>query len=89
MSIDKKELGLIGLRGAALALGLLGQAKASNSLYLLADAAEAGINIDEHMAAVADKLKSRAKTDADWDDVYARIEADSDRLHAPGPGSPG
>lgn len=73
-------LALIGLRGVALALELQGQSKTSNSLYALADAAEAGKAVDDHMAAVADKLKDRNATDEDWADVNARIEADSARL---------
>lgn len=73
-------LALIGLRAAALALELQGQSRSSNSLYMLADAADAGKNIDDHMAAVAEKLKDRSATDEDWADVTARIEADSARL---------
>lgn len=73
-------LTLIGLRGTALALELQGQSRAANTLYALADAAEAGKAVDDHMAAVADKLKDREATDEDWDDVLARISADSDRL---------
>lgn len=73
---------LVSLRGAALALSLAGQTRAANSLYTLADAAERGVNIDAHMAGVAEKLKTRSATDADWADVSERIEADSDRLQA-------
>jgi hypothetical protein len=49
-------------------------------LFALADAAESGKNVDAHMQLVADKLKDRDATDADWEDVVARIQADSDRL---------
>lgn len=79
------SLVLIGLRGAALGLELQGQKNAADSLYTLADAAEAGHNVDEHMAAVAAKLKDRNANDDDWVDVVARIEADSARLQAPIP----
>lgn len=75
-------LTLIGLRAAALALGLAGQARASAALYGLADAAEAGRNVDDHMATVAEKLKNRELTDEDWADVAARIETDAARLHS-------
>lgn len=71
---------LIALRGAALGLELQGQLKASGALFALSDAAEAGRDIDKHMEEVAAKLKDRAATDDDWDDVTARIEADSARL---------
>lgn len=75
-------LALVGLRAAALALSFAGQTKASTALYALADAAEAGKNVDDHMALVAEKLKSRTVTSADWAEVTARIEADADRLHS-------
>lgn len=83
------SLVLIGLRGAALGLELQGQKRSADSLYALADAAEAGKAIDEHMALVAAKLKDRNANDDDWKDVTERIEADSERLQRPadGPGS--
>jgi hypothetical protein len=80
--MNPTTLALVLLRGVALALSLNGQTRASNSLYTLADASERGVNIDAHMAAVAEKLKVRSATEADWEDVVARIEADSDRLQA-------
>ena len=73
---------LVSLRGAALALSLAGQVRAANALYTIADAAERGVNIDAHMATVAEKLKSRSANTDDWSDVTDRIEADSDRLQA-------
>lgn len=73
-------LALIGLRAAGLALELQGQSRSANSLYALADAAEAGKAVDDHMNAVAEKLKDRSATDEDWEDVTARIESDSARL---------
>ena len=78
------SLALIGIRGAALALSLGGQTKAATALGTLADAAEAGKNIDDHMALVADKLRARASTDADWQEVADAVEADLGRLNAPG-----
>lgn len=78
--MNAQLLAIIGMRAAALALGLAGQTRASNSLYLLADAAEAGKPVDDHLNAVAEKLKTRSANDADWSDVAARIEADSARL---------
>lgn len=78
--MDSKILALVGLRGLALALAIAGQSKASAALYTLADAAEAGKAIDDQMALVAEKLKNRSVTDADWTDVVARINADSARL---------
>lgn len=78
--MNGKLLAIVGMRAAALALALAGQGRASNALYLLADAAEAGKAVDDHLNAVAEKLKTRTANDADWVDVAARIEADSARL---------
>jgi hypothetical protein len=72
---------LIALRSAALAVGVAGRTRTADSLYAVADAIEAGRATDAHMAQVADKLKARDITDADWDEVVARIETDAARLH--------
>lgn len=72
---------LISIRGSALALSLAGQKRASDALYMLSDAAEAGLNVDAHLALVAAKLKDRTATDEDWIDVIGRIQTDSQRLH--------
>lgn len=71
---------LVTLRSAALAVDLAGRSNAAEALYGLADAVDAGKATDEHMALVAEKLKSRDITDADWNEVLARIDADSARL---------
>jgi hypothetical protein len=78
-------LTLIGLRAAALSLGLAGQPKASGALYLLADAVEAGRATEEHLRLVAQKLNTREINDDDFDDVQARIESDSSRLQGKHP----
>lgn len=78
--MDALSLSLIGVRGVAIVLGLQGQTRAADQLYLLADAAEAGENVDARMALVAAKLKERNSTDADWEDVATRIAAHSDQL---------
>lgn len=59
---------------------LNGQQKTSDALFALADAAEAGKAVDEHMKLVAEKLKDRDATDEDWADVIDRINRDGDRL---------
>lgn len=74
---------VISLRAAALAAGLAGQTRASNALYATADAIEAGAVTDADMQRVADLLKSRKPTDADWDEWEARVAADQARLHGP------
>lgn len=78
--MDLKLFGLIGLRGTALALTLAGNSRAGNAFYALADAAEAGVNVDDHMTAVAEKLKTRNASIEDFTDVAQRIDADSARL---------
>lgn len=75
---------LVSLRSAALALAIGGNKRASDSLYAVSDAIEAGRATDEHMRLVAEKLKARDLTAMDWDDVEQRIRQDADRLHAPG-----
>lgn len=77
-------IALVSIRSAALALTIAGDTKTSNSLYLVADAIEAGMATDEHMQLVADKLKERDLTQADWDDVLQRIEDDHNRLQDDG-----
>lgn len=76
-------IALVSLRSAALALAVGGNQRASDSLYAVSDAIEAGRATDEHMRLVAEKLKERDITSVDWDDVEQRILADADRLHAP------
>lgn len=73
---------LVALRAAALSLSLAGRTKASEYLYLLADVVEAGRATDAHMAGVAEVLKNRTLTDADWDDVEARIQLHSAALQS-------
>jgi hypothetical protein len=78
--MDPKILALVGIRAAALALAIAGQTRASNALYTAADAYESGVNVDAHMASIAAKLKDRAVTGADWDQVEADIRSELDRL---------
>jgi L-ascorbate metabolism protein UlaG (beta-lactamase superfamily) len=80
--VNSLVLAIIGLRAVALSLFLAGDTKSSERLYLLADLVEAGKATDEHMSAVAEKLRSRTITDADWDELFQRIEADRERLHS-------
>lgn len=76
------SLVLVTLRGTALALDLQGQRKSATLLYSLAEQAEAGEQVDAHLAMVAEKLKERPANDDDWKDVVDRIEADRARLHS-------
>ena len=90
MTVDYNTLAVVGLRAAGLAVLLSSNEsdpqkaqktqKINQSLCLLADLLEAGKATDAHMAAIAEKLKSRDITKEDWDDVFARIESDSARL---------
>lgn len=82
-TVSPVGLALVGLRGVALALSLSGNSKIANGLYALADAAEVGKNVDDHLALVAEKLRTRSANADDWTEVVAAIEADSARLHAP------
>ncbi len=73
-------IALLAVRSAALAATLAGRASTGNALYALADLVESGRATDAHMAEVAEKLKNRELTDADWADVHARIAEDAARL---------
>lgn len=80
MKFSLQEIAIAGLNAASLGFGLAGQPRISGIFTTLANGLQSGANIDAHMAVVAEKLKARELTDADWADVTARIEADSDRL---------
>ena len=75
---------LISLRSAALAIDLAGRSSTADTLYSVADAVESGRATEEHMKLVAEKLKTRDVTDADWSEVLGRIEADSAELREGG-----
>lgn len=77
---------VIALRTGALVAGIAGQPRTADRFYTLADGVEAGRLTEAHMQLVADKLKSRQITDADWDDVEQRIASDAARLHGSGSG---
>lgn len=72
-------LAVLTLRSLATVYLLQGNSKASDSLGLMADALEAGKNIDARMQEVADALKAGATPN--WDDLERRIRADAARLH--------
>jgi hypothetical protein len=78
--MDPKLIAIVSLRSLSLLFGLQGQATASRSLNLLASGLESSVNVDSHLAGIAAALKSGQSVD--WDDVTARIEADSARLQA-------
>lgn len=82
--MNPKLLAIVALRSVATLFTLQGQPKTAQALSLLAAGIESGADVDEHMQAVADKLKETegAISDEMWDDVTSRILADSDRLQA-------
>lgn len=82
--MDPRLLTIISVRSLAMLFGLQGYAKQAEALRLLAAGLESGVDVDEHMRGVAEAL---AANDGNvslemWDDVHARIVADSDRLRA-------
>lgn len=76
--MDPKNLAIISLRALAQLFRSQGAPKRAESLDLLADGIKSGADIDDHMQSVADALEAGAS--ADWDDIHARITAESDRL---------
>jgi hypothetical protein len=80
--MDPKIMLILTLRSTALAAELAGRPQQAAALRALADSIQAGRAVDAHMAEVAEKLKDGGSaTEADWADVYARIDADRARLH--------
>lgn len=80
--MNTKLFSVITLRSLSLLLSLQGQAKAAAGMNKLIDAIEAGIEVDNHMAKVAEAMK--AGTEAEWDDIVDRIETEvADFLGAP------
>jgi hypothetical protein len=82
--MDPKALAIVTLRSLATLFAGTGRTKGAASLNLLADGVEAGVDVDDHMREVGDALKASGGdvTDDQWDDVHARITADSARLQA-------
>ncbi len=81
MSLPISTIGVAVARAASLALSFVpGQTKLAGIFTAIADGMQAGLNVDRHMADVTAKLKAGPVTDSDWDEVKARIEADSARL---------
>jgi hypothetical protein len=79
--VNPTLLAVVSLRAAALAAELAGRPSTASALRSLANLIESGIAVDAHLAEVAEKLKSRELSDADWSDVANRIHADAARLH--------
>lgn len=82
--MDPKRLAVVTLRALAVLFTSQDLDKQASSLNLLADGVEGGADVDEHMQAVADALNASGSVveQKAWDDVHARIKADSARLQA-------
>jgi len=78
--VDTLTLALITLRASALVLDASGRKREGGYLLRLAELAEGGRNVDEHMKAVAQALKTGAPKD--WQGAIDRLEKDSARLQA-------
>ena len=82
--MDIKLISLISLRGLALLMNLQGQTNASDALTKLAAGIESGMNVDDHMANVADAFK--AGMEANWPDIINRINTEVDEFLSQGDG---
>lgn len=80
--MNPKIIALLALQATVNVLRLQGPqgVAAATVLQLLIDAAQAGKNVDAHMAAVAEQLKGGFPIDLD--DLRARIEAAASDLHS-------
>ncbi len=74
--MNMKLFSVVTLRALSLLLSLQGRAREAAGLDKLIDGIEAGIEVDAHMAKVAEALK--AGTEADWDDITGRIKSEVD-----------
>lgn len=81
--MDAISIGILGLRFISQLLAGQGRTRDADGVTKLADAAQAGKNVDDHMKEVAAKLQ--AGEHIDWDDLELRIETASARLHAGDP----
>lgn len=78
--MDKISVGILSLRFIGSLLEAAGRMADARGVRRLADAARAGVDVDENMRAVGDAL---ARGDApDWEAVEQRITEASDRLQA-------
>lgn len=82
--MNPKTLAIVTLRALATLFTLQGGTRQAQSLKLLASGIESGADVDAHMERVAQALEASGgsvSSDA-WDDVHARIMADSESLQA-------
>ena len=76
--MDPRLIAILSLRSAALVFASQGQTQIADDMTLLANAINAGVNVDAHMLRVAEALDSgNARTFAE---VHEAIEADGERL---------
>lgn len=66
------------LRVLGLLFTIQGEANAAKAFLLMADAADSGIEVDEHMRSIDEALK--AGVEPDWPDLFQRIQAKTDRI---------
>jgi hypothetical protein len=81
--MNPKNIALISLRGLAALFRLRGLVDQASALEKIAAGIQSGINVDEHMALVAEALKTDAPND--WANVTARINAEGDKFQTPSP----
>lgn len=82
--MEARLVAIITLRGLATLFRLQQQEKQAESLELIAVGIESGADVDDHMRDVAATLAANQGQVSDemWDDVHARIKANSERLQA-------
>lgn len=81
--MEWKDIAVSALRSLSMAAELFGRPKISKYLDGVANLAEAGEDVEEHMRVVNEKLLAREINDDDWADVESRIRVDLDRLNEP------
>lgn len=78
--MNPKALAVMTLRALAQLFTLQGEPRAAQTFTKTADLIDAGADVDEHMARVAEVLNSDGPID--WDDVEARIRTSHEELMA-------
>ena len=81
--MDIKIIGIAALRSSALVLEILGRPRVADYLDTLANMTEAGVEIDAEMQKVAEMLKDRSATEADWEKLMSELDQASRDLHSP------
>lgn len=75
--MDPLTVAVLSLRSVSTLFALQGKPEVGNTINQVLDLYAAGKNVDDHMAAIADKLEAGDSLD-DWSDIQAKLDAEVD-----------